>query len=414
MGSPGDSSGPDLTPLAAMRLLHALDDGPDRNAHSGAPDGGGTAVAGVEAGGGLAAPPGYCIAERIGRGGGGTVYRAFREGSDLPVALKVLAMPLGSGPEAQRAWRELDLLESLRLPAVPRLLDYGTHDGRLFFVTEFVDGRRPDEHADAERLGVRERVAMLGRICDAVQSLHEHGVIHRDIKPANILITPAGAVVILDLGLASLLAEEAAATLTSDGQPVGTPAYMSPEQARGERSRLSTRTDVYALGALAYLLLTGHTPHDTRASLHEAVRRVAQDPPRPARTLEPTLPKPLAAVLDKACSQAQERRYASAGELAADLRRWLAGRPVEATPPGPWVRMVRRVQRHPIAATATACVLVAAGTWGGTWASVWRMNQQPYDVFVDSTRRTASIVTRLGKPLHTWEAAREGASALRC
>ncbi|HRQ72782.1 MAG TPA: serine/threonine-protein kinase [Phycisphaerales bacterium] len=409
MGGPSDSSVPDLTPTSASRLLHALRDPPDRDAHPGLRDeASADAAAGVAAGGGLAAPPGYSIVERVGRGGGGTVYRALRAGSEIHLALKILSMPLGSGPDAQRAWRELGLLESLRLPVVPRLLDYGTHDGRLFFATEFVDGRRPDEHADAERLDRRARVALLARICDAAATLHEHGVIHRDLKPGNILITPGGSVAILDLGLASLLTEDAAQTLTSEGQPVGTPAFMAPEQARGERARLSTRTDVYALGAIGYLLFTGHTPHDLGDSLHEAIRRVAQDRPRAPRDLDPNLPKALAAVLEKACAPEPDRRYSGAGELAADLRRWLAGQPVDATPAGPWVRVVRRVQRHPIAATAAACVLLAGGIWGATWGSLWWLNQRPYDIYIDEARRTVSIVTRLGKPLHTWESGIDG------
>lgn len=150
-----------LTIEAASRLLHALRD-EDRAADPPTPCDG-------------SLPPCYTPVERLGAGGGGVVYRVLRDGSDRSLALKILTLPLGASRDAQRAWRELDLLESLRLPSVPRLLDYGTHEGRLYFVTEFIQGRKPDILAEAQELDRRERADLLARICEAVRTLHEHG-----------------------------------------------------------------------------------------------------------------------------------------------------------------------------------------------------------------------------------------------
>ncbi|MCH8153413.1 MAG: serine/threonine protein kinase [Planctomycetes bacterium] len=301
---------------------------------------------------GLPAIEGYVIDRRLGGGGGGEVYRAVRTGSDQPVAIKLLNKRLGETPEAKRAWRELDVLEQLRHPSIPRLLDQGVHDGRMYFATEYVDGHPLLEHCDVNQLDRAARVELLASIADAVQALHEFGVIHRDLKPSNILIDRHGRPMLVDLGIATLLSGDVMETLTVAGAPIGSPAFMAPEQARGEKSAVSTRSDVYGLGATAYVLLTGDTPHDMDATLHEAIRRVAQDPPRDPRELEPRLPKPLAAVLAKAVVQEPENRYASAAELAADLRRWHRGEPVEAGGLSIAQRVGRHIGHHPVAATA--------------------------------------------------------------
>jgi serine/threonine protein kinase len=403
-----------LDPGAAGRILRALDDTPIDPPTVEPKD-----VAGEPDAPALPRVPGYMLIERIAEGGGGTVYRAVREGggSDRVLALKLLRVRAGAGPEAQRAWRELNVLESLRIPCVPRLVDYGQADGHLYIVTEFVEGEHPTLGIPALRAGSgpggnqdsargtgppREQVELLARIADAAQLLHEHGVIHRDIKPSNILVTRAGQVVLLDLGLATLLADSPVDTLTEDGRPIGTLAYMAPEQARGERSRISTRTDVYALGAVGYSLLMGQTPHDCSASIHEMIRRVAHDAPRPARQLEASLPRPLAAVLEKACAAGPERRYGSAGELAEDLRRWLRGDAVLASPPTLWTRATRWMGRYPVRTTATACAAVALLSLVLSAVSIWFLNAQPWRVDVAADASELRLVTRSGRIIRAW------------
>ncbi len=346
--------------------------------------------------------PGYILIERLGAGGGGEVFRAVRDGSDSPVALKLLRARLGDSERAQRAWRELQLLASIRAPSVPRALDYGVHNGRLYIVSEFLDGVGLDRWAADPAHGRRERVELLARIAEAAQTLHEQGVIHRDLKPSNILVDAQGRPAIIDLGVASLLADHVMQTLTADGAPVGTPAFMAPEQARGERALISTRSDIYALGAVSFFLLTGRTPHDMQATLHEAVRRVAFDPPLDPRALDHTIDPSLAAVLAKACARQPQARYASAAEFADDLRRWLRAEPVAARPAGPWTRAARWAGAHPIQTTVAACILIAATSLASTALAVWWLNMRPSRVAISPDRREVSVVSASGRTIHTW------------
>jgi serine/threonine protein kinase len=339
----------------------------------------------------LPAIPGYVLVHRLGGGGAGTVYLAVREGSDRPLALKLHNHKLGESPEVERLWRELNVLEQLRLPAVPRLIDHGVHDWRLYLVTELVDGLPLVTYCERHGLDRKARVRLLARTADAVQDLHEQGVIHRDLKPSNVLVVnrPApdrdgspverghGRPMLIDLGVAMLLADDVEQSLTLGGSTVGSPAFMAPEQARGERNAISTRSDVYALGATACLLLTGQTPHDMGGSLQEAIRRVAFDEPRPPGDLDPTLPGPLAAVLAKAVRRDPAQRYDSPAALAADLRRWLRREPVEAGGLSGAQVVGRFVARHPIATAGLLCVVVAVLTTLMTLAALRLLNEAP-------------------------------------
>ena len=236
-----NSEEPHLHPKAAAEILAALDrvDGEDQDSND------------------LPRIDGFQIAQRIASGGGGTVYLAFREQSDQPLAIKVMHPRLGKTNASKRAWRELDFLREIRHASIPRLLDHGESDGHIYLVTEFIDGTPLDRYCTSHELDLRKRVDLLARAADIVQSLHEHGVIHRDIKPGNILIDPDENPVLIDLGIATLFDIRDLETLTLVGEPIGSPVCMSPEQARGERESISTRSDVYGLGATGYLLLTG-------------------------------------------------------------------------------------------------------------------------------------------------------------
>lgn len=347
---------------------------------------------------------GYTLTERLGGGGGGVVYKGYRDGSERALAVKLLnCHPREHDTGQRRAWRELELLSHVRLPSVPRVIDYGLTSGRLFIATEFTQGVALDKLCARQTLSVREKTEVLARVADAVHSLHEQGVIHRDIKPSNVLIDVNLQPVIIDLGIATLLTADAMETLTAEGAPLGSLAFMAPEQARGERDRISTRTDVYALGATSLLVLTGKTPHDTDSTLHEVLRRVAQEPPRRARTIDPSLPRPLAAVLDKATAARPEDRYSSAAALAADLRRWLAGEPVLAEEPGVWTRTGHWIGRHPAVATLAACLSIAVMVIGGTALSTWWLSIRPDQVRVSADGRDAELVSAGGRVLSRWE-----------
>jgi serine/threonine protein kinase len=355
---------------------------------------------------------GYILDRLLGRGAGGDVYRGFREGSDRPLAIKILRTRLGEDPftpghpggqASSRAWRELDVLTQLRLPALPRVIDHGVHEGRLYIATEYVDGLALDKYCQTNNLDRRHRVELLARVADAVHSLHEMGVIHRDIKPSNILVDINGQPIIIDLGIASLLTDDVMETLTAEGAPIGSPAFMSPEQARGARREISTRSDVFGLGATAYLVLTGQTPHEMDATIHESVRRVAQDEPRDPRAIDGSLPRDLAAVLSKAVAREPSRRYASAVEFADDLRCWFAGEPVTATTPGPWSRCTRWITKHPISTTTTACAVIALTIVGSSGFVTWRLSTMPNHLDFSQDRRTVSLVTAANTTLRTWQ-----------
>lgn len=321
--------------------------------------------------------PGYEVERLIGEGAAGRVWLGRRAGSDRPAAIKILRDRLDGGNGGKRAWRELALLEDLRLPSIPRLIDYGTLDDRMYIVTEYVRGVRIDEHTDRAGLDTRSRVGLLVRLSRAVGALHDRGVIHRDLKPSNVLVTEAGEPMIIDLGIAAARTDEKMETLTAEGAALGTPAYMAPEQARGERQGVGTRSDIYALGAIAYLLLTGRTPHDIDdLTLLESIRVVGQAPPRRPREIEPGLPRALDAVLLKACDADSSRRYASAGEFADDLERWLRAEPVLAGTQTPWQRASRWIGGHPVLTSAAAAATLIASSvlisLGFTWYTLHR------------------------------------------
>jgi serine/threonine protein kinase len=348
---------------------------------------------------------GYNITKELGRGGGGAVYLAHRARSDRLVALKVMTARLGRDDQhAARTFRELGILQQLHLTALPRVLDYGEHNGHLYIATEYIEGLPLDRHCDENKLDRRARVRLIARVAEAVQSLHEHGVIHRDIKPSNILIDAHGDPVIIDLGIATLQAVDGMETLTADGAAIGTPAFMSPEQARGERQRISTRSDVYGLGATAFLVLTGKTPHDSTSTIHEMVRRVAQDPPRRARDLDPTLPKALAAVLEKAVSPSTEYRYTSAADFAADLGRWLNGDKVLAGGHSRWSAATNWVSRHPALTSTFASMAIAAIIIGSSWFTRRALELSPATIVTSPNMQSASLVSLTGRRLYEWTA----------
>ena len=342
---------------------------------------------------------GYCVLGELGRGAGGVVYRARALASDRPVALKILHCDGAKQGRAKRAWRELDILADIRSSCVPNVIDYGYSAGRMYIATELIDGSDLLTYIKQNDLSRRDRVLLLARIADAVQVLHEHGVIHRDLKPSNILINANGEPVIIDLGIAALIESDVMQTLTADGAPIGTPAYMAPEQARGDRALISTRSDVYALGALAYHALTGETPHEQAGTLYETVRRVGHDDPRDARELEPTLPKPLAAVLTKACARRPKDRYDSAAALGEDFRMWLVHEPVSASVRPIRDRLWKIVRRHPLLVTTTLCAAISLISVTSTFAFVQWLNQRPYSIIAPSKGEPAQIRARNGRIL---------------
>ncbi len=313
----------------------------------------------------------------LGRGGMGEVYLCEKDGEDgSRYAVKRIAAQSLNAEGRARFRREAAILARLEHSGIARVLDTGEHgEGRAaapYLVMEFVDGVPLGRWASERAPSTRERITMLARIADAVQHAHAQGVVHRDLKPENILVTPAGEPKVLDFGVARLVEGDERPTerMTRTGWLVGTPQYMSPEQVQAEPALVGPPSDVYALGVIGYELLSGRVPYEaSRVSLHRAVVAILTVDPPALGTLSRELGGPAERVIAKCIHKQPAERYADAGELAADLRRLLAGRTVHARGPGLALRALRFARRRRVVAAlvlgaALLAVLAAAWQWG--------------------------------------------------
>jgi serine/threonine protein kinase/tetratricopeptide (TPR) repeat protein len=342
----------------------------------------------------------YKLLELIGEGGMGTVWMADQaEPIRRRVALKVVKEGMDSKQVLARFEAERQALALMDHPNIAKVLDAGrTSSGRPYFVMELVKGKPITASCDEKRLGVRERLELFGAVCRAVQHAHQKGIIHRDLKPSNVLVAPYDGkpvVKVIDFGVAKATGQRLTdkTLFTGFGALVGTPEYMSPEQAEVNNQDIDTRSDVYSLGVLLYELLTGSTPL-TRKRLKEAalleVLRVIreEEPPRPSTRLStaeglPTLaanrgtePAKLTRlvrgeldwIVMKALEKDRNRRYETANGFAADVQRCLHDEPVEACPPSASYRIVKFVRRNrgPVLAAGVFVLLLAAGIAGTT------------------------------------------------
>jgi len=270
----------------------------------------------------------YELEAEIGRGGMGVVYRAMQKSLGRPVALKMLLRrDLASPADVARFRSEAEAAAHLDHPGIVSVFEVGEHDGHPFYSMQLVEGTTLARRLAEGPLPPREAAALLAKVAGAVDAAHRRGVLHRDLKPSNILIDERGEPRVSDFGLAKRLENEM--TVTHTGAILGTPCYMSPEQAAGSRGDVGPTSDVWSLGAILYQALTGRPPFQAASAMDTLLAVLENDPPLP-RSLDPAVDRDLELVALKSLQKPQDLRYASAAALAADLRAYLAGEPVAA------------------------------------------------------------------------------------
>lgn len=307
----------------------------------------------------------YRLLRLIGSGGMGEVYEAEQDHPRRKVALKVIRADVLSPEAAARFEHEAKILGRLQHPGIARIYEAGrvAAQGVMmpYFAMEFVDGRPLLDYLHQNQLGLRARLDLFVRICEAVEHAHRMGVIHRDLKPANILTDASGQPRVLDFGVARVTDPDAQATLfkTDVGRLVGTLAFMSPEQVSQDSEGLDTRSDVYALGVVLYEMLSGRPPYRIEAGkVYEAARIIRETEPEPLGSEDRALRGDVQTIVSKALAKERDRRYQSVGELAADIRRYLRSEPIEARPPSVVYQIRKLAGRHRLAAGAAAIVVL--------------------------------------------------------
>ncbi len=308
--------------------------------------------------------PDYEILGVLGRGGMGVVYKARRRGLTRIVALKMILSGAHAGPAERERFRwEGEAVARLQHPNIVQIHDIGEHDGFAYLTLEYCGGGTLAARLAAAEMDPREAARTVEVLARAVHCAHLAGLVHRDLKPSNVLISDDGTLKITDFGLAK---DVGAAGQTMSGSVLGSPSYMAPEQAEGRRHQIGPATDVYSLGAILYECLTGVPPF-RRATVLETLEMVRLSEPLSLTRLRPRVPRDLEVICLKCLRKEPARRYAQALELAEDLDRFLAGRPIHARPSGRTERTWRWCRRNP--ALAASLAVLAVALLGGTTIS---------------------------------------------
>jgi WD40 repeat protein len=299
----------------------------------------------------------YELQRILGEGGMGIVYKARQLSLNRPVALKMIrAARFASPDEVRRFQNEAEAVARLDHPHIVPIFEVGRFEDQHYFSMKLIAGESLDKRLK-EYVGDPRRAARLvATTADAIHHAHQRGILHRDLKPANILVDSEGAPHVTDFGLAKRV--EGDSELTHSGAILGTPAYMAPEQASGKRGAVTTATDVSGLGAILYALLTGRTPFGG-ATVPETLEQVRERPPDPPRKHNPLVSRDLEVICQKCLEKDPRQRYSSADALAEDLKRWLAGEPIEARPVGNTARFWMWCRRNPMLAGTSGLVVAS-------------------------------------------------------
>ncbi|MCP5041293.1 MAG: serine/threonine protein kinase [bacterium] len=346
-------------------------------------------------------PDDYEIRDELGRGGMGIVYRAHQQSLDRDVAVKVLRPgDLIFGDAIQRFEREARSLARLRHRHIVSVHEVGNVDGFVYFTMDLVEGRTLGELIEERAITTTQAVRLLRQVASAIAYAHSRGVVHRDLKPANILVDNTGDAFVVDFGLARDLSAVAPNTLS--GQLIGTPTYMSPEQALGDTARIGEPADIYALGVVLYECLAGRAPF-ADLPLAKLMQAVIEEAPPPLRRQNPKVPGDLQVICEKAMAKQPEQRYATVQAFAEDLERFASGRAIEARPPSKVYRLRQFAAKHRRKVTtwlAAALVLVVVG-----WQFVFPPMLREYQLGL--AERLLAGGSDLGA-MHAYRAAFEG------
>jgi tetratricopeptide (TPR) repeat protein/tRNA A-37 threonylcarbamoyl transferase component Bud32 len=315
--------------------------------------------------------PGYEILGKLGRGAMGVVYKARHLQLNRLVALKMIRDPHLAGPEeVVRFLRETRAVARLSHPHIVQIYEVGEKDGLPYCALELVAGGNLAKKLAGTPQPPREAAELVETLARAMAVAHQQGIIHRDLKPGNVLLTPEGVPKVTDFGLAKLLEGEPGQHQSVSGAIMGTPPYMAPEQARGLTRQILAPTDVYALGAILYEMLTGRPPFQGQTR-NETLLLVCTQEPVPPRQLQPEMPRDLENICLKCLQKEPRRRYADGVQLAADLRAFLNDEPVKARPVGIVERTVKWVKRRPTTAALIAVSVLGVLSVGGVAALYW-------------------------------------------